>query len=302
MNAAEVGRADQALLRDESSCPDIRLSGLYPDYLTLGHPTLDIAPNGGLFAGGSVLYSGLQAARLEQKSVIIGRANIDSINPFWSKYSHEAEMVLQDSDTTTTFRNVEVQGERHQLVDAWAGHMKFPYGFPSCKILHIAPVANELDLTEVMSHASADFICLTAQGLIRRWTKSGSVKLVDYEASKDVYQMIDIVVVADYEAPYADKLLRGVVRTGGLAVITRGQRGCQVTSAGGTNDYPADVQLPVVDSTGAGDIFASTIFIELYRETNIVEAIQLASTAAATSLRGFGLDAISMRTKIPGNA
>ena len=282
------------------------------DYLALGHPTLDVlsgsAPQASLEAtalgdhalGGTVLYAGLQAARLQQRTVILGRGNAGAIAPRWSAYADEAELVLQDSPSTTIFSNVEDGDDRKQSIVDWAGPMTLPDRLPPAAILHLAPVAREFELGDALDRADADFIGLTAQGLLRRFEPGGSV--VSHEACRvpaSFARRLDVVVVADYEARYADDLLRGAVAGGGLGIITRGRRGCQVMTATGVEDHPAPAGGAVaVDSTGAGDIFAAALFVELYRGAGVADAVRLAATAAALSLDGSGLDAVRMRGPI----
>jgi 1D-myo-inositol 3-kinase len=268
------------------------------DYLALGHPTLDVTALGDYALGGTVLYSGLQAARLQQRTVILGRANAAAIAPRWSPYEGEAELVLQDSSSTTVFSNVEDGEGRKQSIVDWAGPMVLPDRLPAAAVLHLAPVAREFELADALDRASADFIGLTAQGLLRRFDTS-VVGHEPYRVPAAVAGRLDVVVVADYEAGYADDLLRGAVAGKGLAVITRGRRGCQVMTASGVEDHPAPAgPEPVADSTGAGDIFAAALFVELYRGAGLADAIRLAGTAAALSLDGFGLDAVRMRGPI----
>ena len=267
------------------------------DYLALGHPTLDVTAHGDYALGGTVLYAGLQAARLHQVTVILGRANADLIAPRWSTYAGEAELVLQDSPTTTIFRNVEDGDDRKQSIVEWAGPMTLPDRLPPAAILHLAPVAREFELDDALDRARSDFIGLTAQGLLRRFDAGGSVVSHEaYPAPGWTGRRLDAVVVADYEARFADELLRATVAGGGLAVITRGRRGCQVVTATGVEDHPAPPAAePTVDTTGAGDIFAAALFVQLHRGAGLGDAIRLASTAAALSLDGFGLDAVRMR-------
>jgi ribokinase len=70
-------------------------------------------------------------------------------------------------------------------------------------------------------------------------------------------------------------------------------------TATGVEDHPAPAgEAAAVDSTGAGDIFAAALFVELYRGAGVADAVRLASTAAALSLDGSGLDAVRMRGPI----
>ena len=55
-----------------------------------------------------------------------------------------------------------------------------------------------------------------------------------------VSSVLDVVVVSETEAPYASELLAAVPQHGGLAVVTRGRRGCEVLTREGSAEYTAD--------------------------------------------------------------
>jgi sugar/nucleoside kinase (ribokinase family) len=106
------------------------------------------------------------------------------------------------------------------------------------------------------------------------------------------------VVVSELEAPYLGQLLAGVAEHGGLSVVTRGRRGCEVLTRDGWSEFAAEPASPVVDATGAGDCFAAALAVEVFLGRAVPEAIRLASIAAAVSVRGRGPSAIGTRPEI----
>ena len=268
------------------------------DYLVLGNPTLDVQPDGSLLLGGTAVYSALQAARLGLRAVAVGRGNQAALAPYWRPYDNEAELHLQPSDEITTFRNVSEDDAREQWLTAWAGEIDMGH-LPDSDILHIAPIAQEVVVEELSVACLTRLVCLTPQGLIRRWDYAdGRVELVPRSFAPAVLPLVDIVVASELEAPYLGQLLAAVAEHGGLSVVTRGRRGCEVLTRDGWSEFAAEPASLVVDATGAGDCFAAALAVEVFLGRPVPEAIRLASIAAALSVRGQGPSAIGTRPEI----
>jgi sugar/nucleoside kinase (ribokinase family) len=268
------------------------------DYLALGNPTLDVQQEGSLVLGGTAVYSALQAARLGLHAVAVGRGNEADVAPYWRPYANEADLRLQPSAETTTFRNVSEDDAREQWLTAWAGEIDLSQ-LPDSDILHIAPVAQEVAVDQLSAAGLTPLVCLTPQGLIRRW--DGVDRRVGLEArsfAPAVLSLVDVVVVSELEAPYLGQLLAGVAGHGGLSVVTRGRRGCEVLTRDGWSEFAAEPASPVVDATGAGDCFAAALAVEMFLGRPVPDAIRLASIAAALSVRGQGPSAIGTRPEI----
>ncbi|HET8681034.1 MAG TPA: PfkB family carbohydrate kinase [Micromonosporaceae bacterium] len=193
-------------------------------------------------------------------------------------------------------------GKRQQTLLEWAGAIQLSPALPACRILHIAPVAAELAAGEVAEQVPAEFVGLTPQGLIRSWDATGRVLLRPIEGGSELARRVHAVVAAECEYPYLAPLLEGAVHAGAVAVVTKGAAGCEVRSTAGIEQYPAVRVAEPVDDTGAGDVFAAALFVELHRGTAVAEAVRFASAAAALSLRGIGPHGIASRTEIAGLA
>lgn len=269
------------------------------DYLALGNPTLDVQPGGSFVLGGSVVYSALQAARLGFSAEIVGRANPDQLGPYWQPHAGEVGMHLQPTESTTLFRNVSSGDSREQWLEGWAGEIQDLGRLPDSDILHIAPVAQEITLEELAPECGSRFVLLTPQGLVRRWDGIGArVGLVPRGFAAAVSSVLDVVVVSETEAPYVSELLAAVPRHGGLAVVTRGRRGCEVLTREGSAEYTADPVHTLVDPTGAGDCFAATLTTEVFRGRPVPEAVRLATAAASLCVSGQGAATIGGRAQI----
>ena len=306
---------------------------LHIDYLAIGHPTVDEATPQGDVIGGTVVYSALQAARLGWRAAVMGAGVEAEIAPLLASFPDEIPVVLQRSMSSTRFLNVSEGDHRTQWVKGVAAPIVPPARLPDVRVLHVAPVAAELDLAAVVAAApgrvhadragtavdpaaggapgaegalgaapppgtGSALVGLTPQGLLRRWGPDGRVALAPLDVGFEVARDVDVVVVSDDEAPYAEALTTVVQRHGGLVVVTRGSQGCRVLTAGAPQDIPA---LPVVDDldrTGAGDVFAAALFVALAEGETAVAAIHFAMAAASCSIAGIGPTAVANRPAI----
>jgi hypothetical protein len=301
---------------------------LHIDYLAIGHPTVDEATPQGDVIGGTVVYSALQASRLGWRSAVMGSGAEAQMAPLLEAFPDEIPVVLQPSMASTGFVNVTDGDHRTQWVTAVAAPVVVPPRLPDVRVLHIAPVAAELDLAAVVaaapgrvhagragtaapapvpapdapmdgaSGAGAALVGLTPQGLLRRWGTDGKVGLAPLDVGFEVARDVDVVVVSDDEAPYVEGLATVVQRHGGLVVVTRGSQGCRVLTAGEPQVVPALPVVEAVDRTGAGDVFAAALFVALAEGGTVVDAIHFAMAAASCSIEGVGATAVADRPTI----
>jgi len=268
------------------------------DYLVLGNPTLDVQPEGSLLLGGTAVYAALQAARLGLRTAAVGRANPDRLEPYWRPYANEVDLRLQPSGPITTFRNVSVADSREQWIQAWAGEIDISR-LPDSNILHIAPVAREVVVEDFSVAGLSRLVCLTPQGLIRRWDGGdGHIELTHRRFPSSLPPLLNIVVVSEEEAPYLAELLGAVTRHGGLSVMTRGSQGCAVLTRDGWSEYRAEPARAPVDATGAGDCFAAALAVAVDAGEPLATALRFASAAAALCVRGPGPSTIGTHDEI----
>src|SRR5690606_7923834 len=73
-----------------------------------------------------------------------------------------------------------------------------------------------------------------------------------------------------------------------LAVVTRSEKGCVVVARDGLTPVPAHPISQLVDTTGAGDLFAAGFLVGLVRETGHANAAKLGALAAAEIIQHIG--------------
>jgi sugar/nucleoside kinase (ribokinase family) len=273
------------------------------EYLALGNPTLDVENSGVRGLGGTVVYAGLQAARLGVRTAIFGRGAPDVLGRYWPPFAQEAEMILEPSDEVTEFHNAANNSSREQWLKKWAGEISSLERLPKSAILHIAPIAQEVVLEDLSQEHLSRFVCLTPQGLIRKWDRDGGhIRLEPRRFSRRISQHVDVVVVSEVEASHVSQLLADVARYGGISVITQAQKGCQILTQRGWEVVKAEPVANVVDSAGAGDCFAAALTVALYQGARLREAVNEAVCAGAICVEGHGPGAVGSRVDVTRRA
>jgi sugar/nucleoside kinase (ribokinase family) len=278
-------------------------SGRVPEYVAIGHMTIDRTPSGNVL-GGSVLYAALTAARYGLRSGIFTRANLGALDRQMREQldaiAAEVEIVTQSSPGITTFTNTEVAGRRSQALHDWGGEIDLT-GLPplwrSAGAIHIAPVAQEIDPRQV-NRLSPQLLGCTPQGWLRRWDEQrlGQVRTSPLRLPSDLVSRIDALVVSAEEYAHARDV---VVEIGqrGLSVVTRGIQGASLIDRGREVDVPA-YRVKVVDTTGAGDVFAAALFAARSARESVSASARYASAAAALTVAGTGLSAVPSREAV----
>ncbi|HEY8597924.1 MAG TPA: PfkB family carbohydrate kinase [Thermomicrobiales bacterium] len=267
------------------------------DYLALGHVTLDRQADGGYLPGGTVLFSSVQAARLGLHAGIVTTGRPTALDGPLTPFRSEVAIELHPAAATTIFVNVGVGAARRQTLPEWAGPLDLTGTLPAARIVHLGPVARELDPARLPTFAPGVFVGATPQGWLRRWDTEGHVTETELFLPPALTARLDALVLSETEARRAEGVIAAVHAAGGLVVITRDAAGCTILDRTGerqigTHDYP------FVDDTGAGDIFAAAFFVALGEGQSPARAAAFANAAAGLSLAGRGPAAIVNRATI----
>jgi 1D-myo-inositol 3-kinase len=291
---------------------------LHFDYTTLGHVTIDVLADGSRRPGGTAFYSGLQAARLGRRTLIVTRGRADELEELLEPYRGELELEILPAPHTTTLLTSGSGSERRQRVLAWAGPLTEDIAVDT-SILHLAPVAREIP---ARWRGPAAFVGLTPQGLVREWSEGdGEVSLpAATEAGADagsqrpgdgappgrgaadalgIAGRCDAIVVSEEERPSCAGLIAAAAGAGAVVAVTAGPWPNTILLPQGGVLQPA---VPAVedprDDLGAGDVFAAAFFCALAEGRSPDGAAAFANAAAAVRMQGAGPGAIGERAAI----
>ena len=262
------------------------------DYTAVGHVTIDLLTDGSRRPGGGAFYSGLQAARLGQRTLVITRGVPAEIEALLAPFASELALHIVPASHTTTLESIAGGTARAQRVLAWAGPIEAPRDLDT-GILHLAPVARE---TAPCWHGRARFVGLTAQGLVRKWAHVGAPLEQRALPVDEVPVGCDAAVISEDERESAAVLERG---TATLVAITRAHGPTLVTQRGGREfEVPVPAHGEVRDDIGAGDVFAAALFTVLARGEGARKAVAFAHAAAAVRIGGEGPGAVGDASEI----
>lgn len=107
-------------------------------------------------------------------------------------------------------------------------------------------------------------------------------------------------LTALYEVERLGDAIAAVQRDCSLAVVTTGAEGCLVVTPDGVMHEPAEPVERVLDTTGAGDLFASGFLFGYTRQMSLSECARLGSIAAAEVISHVGpRPLVALKTLIP---
>lgn len=273
-----------------------------PDYVIVGHICADILPDGTAVLGGTALYSALAAATLGWRTGILTRGrygfDLDGLQiPALDIISSRIQVIVQEAEWPTLFINDYSSGRRMQQIPKWAGPIDLrglPPQWRTPRVLHLGPIAQEIDVRQ-STGLNPRFLGITPQGWMRDWPRAtgGRVQNLHLRLPGEFVSRVDGIVVNDEEFVDSRDTVEAVGRNG-YGVVTLGAGGAKLYARSGHETVPA-FDVPVLDQTGAGDVFAAAFF---YRISDPAvtphDALVFANAAAGLSLAGVGA------TRIPG--
>lgn len=258
------------------------------DYLVIGHLTADITDQGEKL-GGTSAFSALTASALGLKTGIISSFNpkldISPLAGIWIKN--------KTSKQTTTFKNISNGKERSQYLY----HTAEPIGvddlppfsvFP--RIIHLGPVANELD-PEMISQFPNSLKCMTPQGWFRRKADNNLVLQVPWQDSHHYLPQADIAVISIDDVNHNEELITEMAGLIPVLAVTEGSKGSRIYWHSEAKFFKAP-EVKYLDDTGAGDIFATAFFYRFASTKDPWESGRFAVLLATWSVSYSHLDSI----------
>jgi sugar/nucleoside kinase (ribokinase family) len=274
-----------------------------PDFLTLGHVTRDLHPDGSFSLGGTVTFAALTAYHLGLAAAIVSRADQQLI-PELPRYLPNIELQVQPSPQSTTFANQYREGFRTQYLHARAESLEasdVPVQWREAPIVLLGPLAQELspDIVSLFPRRPGTILAATPQGWLRRWDADGRVWPTPWMEAERVLPQIDVLILshddllpfADGNRRDADAILHRWSMHVPLLVATDGRHGATLFRHGQTQRFPA-YPINEVDPTGAGDVFAAAFLTHLHKHGDPEQAIDFANCTASFSVEQPGIAGI----------
>ena len=261
-----------------------------PEFISIGHVTYDIYP-GERLIGGSAIYSSLTACKLGLSTGIITSRGLDFSCDGLLKGISIAGSV---SPQTTTFCNSYYQGKRKQIISDVANRIKkeqIPKGWDKAKIVHICPVADEVD-QEIFTIFKDSLVGLTPQGLMRRWDEKGQVYSKKWMPILKVCSRVDVLIFSEEDIADFPEVLEEYKSLIDIVILTRGAEGSILYWRGKEFIFSA-FKTEEKDPTGAGDVFAAAFLIKYYQTDDPIESSRFANCVASFAVEGKGTAGIS---------
>jgi sugar/nucleoside kinase (ribokinase family) len=267
-----------------------------PDYLLLGHFTRDVLPDGATTPGGTSLYAALTAHRLGRS---VGVVSAPAELP--AGWPAEVQIAFHPSPAPPTFENRYTPAGRQQTLHAASQPITLeaiPAAWRAAPVIHLGPVLGETPEQLVEAFPGA-LLGVTPQGWMRTWDEPlpSPVLYRPWQPTARILERIDALVLSIEDVRGDETLVEGYARHCPLVALTRGARGSTLFVRGEPHHIPAFAATER-DPTGAGDVFAATLFARLHATGDPLDAARFASYVAALSVEGAGISCIPARDEI----
>lgn len=233
--------------------------------LIVGPVTWDLL-DGRRVPGGAVSYAARVATAFGVRAHVLVNAAPDADLAGLAEH----EVCLVESDATCTFEHQFSDGIRSLVARATPGRTltpdDVPGRWPQPRTLILAPLLpGDIDLGAFVQQSPARDIAVLAQGLQRRVGESGRVELLEEPAEALVQAADDrlsIFLASEETASWPLIAMDRLVATVQRVILTHGRSGTTIHRESGVAHVPATPVDPV-DTTGAGDVFATAFILAL---------------------------------------
>jgi sugar/nucleoside kinase (ribokinase family) len=264
------------------------------DYLMVGHITRDMTPDGPRL-GGTVTYSSLMARALGLRVGIVtswgNELPLDSLAT--------VPIINLPSEHSTTFENISTPEGRIQTIYQVANSIDLnliPELWLNSEIVHLGPVAQEVEPTLVRNFSNS-LIGLTPQGWLRTWDEEGRIVPTEWPEATYVLRNAGAAVISVEDVEYDEARIEEMASACRVLAVTEQSDGVRLFWNGDVRRFRSP-EVTLIDSTGAGDIFAAAFFFRLYTTRDPWEAARFATNLAAYSVTRSGLDSLPTQEEI----
>ena len=290
------------------------------DLVTVGHIAIDLTISPRITIpkptlGGSSVYVSLAARKLGAKVSVISNVGEDFSNSYlaWMNTNGidlSGVKRVKGASTTKFSLKYTNRTRKLQLRNRAPNISKedIPISMQT-KIIHIAPIANEVSQSLVEKlRILANVLSLDPQGFVRKFDTKGNMHLKRWDNPK-VLGQIDLYKSSSNEIKVitgsADlELAMEKIHDYGakIAIVTRGTKGSKLLFEGEYFDIPPCKPRIVRDPTGAGDAFIGAFLAEYVRGKDPVWCACVGSASASFVVEEVGPKAFGEKEEIYARA
>lgn len=217
------------------------------------------------------------------------------------------EVVVIEGDATLTMVHDIADSERSIRVPITTGRTvgvaDVPGGWSGCSDLVLAPLMpDELDARAIVEAVDAERLWVLAQGFQRVHAADGAISFLERPAAVlgELAGAATTVFLSNDETdPWAAGDVEALAARCGRVIVTQGEAGAVVMSSGETIEVPPAAAEAVVDTTGAGDVFATAFLLALDGDdADAATAGRLAAGFAAAAVEVSGPGPLPTRAEI----
>lgn len=258
------------------------------DYLLIGHMTADLTPNGRT-VGGTVSYAIRTANAFGLRVGLVTSTQVDE--PLLAELAPYGQVISVPAAATTTYENIYTPTGRTQYIrgvaaDITAAHI--PQAWHNAPLVHFAPIAGEGDSQALLNLFPDSKIMVTLQGWLRRWDEDGRVRFKPWSRAETL-RRIDLLVFSEEDIVEAPRLVDEITPYTRNLFYTQAERGGIHFQYGVPERYITPLR-EVVNPTGAGDVFATSLLAAWHVTGSITQATAAAAMLAAESVTRFAID------------
>jgi len=252
--------------------------------------------------GGSVIYSSIQAKKLNIEPLIVslvGEEEFDMLKKFLENFNIPLNEIKKYKGKTLSFKNY-YNEKRKQYVENFK-EFKISLDKFNSEILHLGPILNEIDLNEFKKYRkNFKIISLDLQGFCRKVENN---KILYVSPSLENIEEIDVIKMDFEELLLINKDFEEAVKIihdkkVKYILITLGYKGSFLYYDNNLFYIPPFKPKKVLDPTGAGDVYLTSFVISLYLEKDPVYSSLFASCASSFVVEDFGTNSIATYEEI----
>ena len=267
------------------------------DYLIIGHFAKDLLPDGSHLLGGTAAYAALTAHALGLRVGIatsFPAEELDTLN-----LPADIQIFNIPSQAATTFTNIETSSGRVQKLHAKAAQIdlsQIPQVWRKTPIIHLGPVVQETD-AQLPKGFAPTLLGLTPQGWLRSWDTEGNISPSKWSEMEPSLNQAGAVVLSIEDVQDDEEFIEEMSLNSRVLAVTEGEDGVRLYWNGDLRRFRAPT-VDILNTTGAGDIFATAFFIRLYQTRDPWEAARFGVCLASQSVTRLGLESIPTKEEI----